>query len=146
MKLKLKTESDTIKLAKLSADILKKGELVFLYGELGAGKTFYTRHLCSFLGISENVSSPSYVLLNQYSGEGFIVNHLDFYRLGDIDEVFALGITDFIEGNITVIEWPLLAEEVLPLPAIKLSFSYDGEERTVEIEGYLKTELESRWN
>ncbi len=146
MILKLTNEAETTKLAELSAKLLKPGDLVFLYGELGAGKTFYTRHLCSFMGVTENVSSPSYVLLNQYKGEGFMVNHLDLYRLGDVDEVFALGITDFLSDNLTIVEWPLLAEEILPEPAIKLSFKYDGESREVEIEGKYKTELEELWS
>jgi len=146
MQINLENENDTIRLAKLSAELLKKGDIVFLYGELGAGKTFYTRHLCEYLGVTEPVSSPSYILLNQYTGPTFMVNHLDLYRLGDAEEVFALGITDFIEENITIVEWPFLAEEVLPKPALKLSFSFDGEIRTVEIEGMHSKELERKWH
>ncbi|MBN2829145.1 MAG: tRNA (adenosine(37)-N6)-threonylcarbamoyltransferase complex ATPase subunit type 1 TsaE [Candidatus Cloacimonetes bacterium] len=142
----LTDEKDTIKLAEMSADLIKKGDVIFLYGELGAGKTFYTRHLCRYLGVTEPVSSPSYVLLNQYHAPDYIVNHLDLYRLGDADEVFALGITEFLENNVTIIEWPLLAEELLPFPALKISFSYDGETRAVEIEGKYSKELEKIWH
>jgi tRNA threonylcarbamoyladenosine biosynthesis protein TsaE len=146
MRIILTEENDTIKLAKRSAELIKKGDIVFLYGELGAGKTFYTRHLCHYLGVVEPVSSPSYVLLNQYLAPRYLVNHLDLYRLGDADEVYALGITDYIENSVTIVEWPLLAEELLPKPALKLSFNYDGVTRFVEIEGKYSKQLEDEWH
>ena len=64
----LKSEEDTIEFAKELAPKLKKGDVLALYGELGAGKTFFTQQLCKFLGVKENVSSPSYVLMNEYLG------------------------------------------------------------------------------
>jgi len=130
--IKLKTEQDTIDLAKELAKTTKLGDVFALYGELGAGKTFFTKHFCSFLGVEENVSSPSYVLMNEYHGD-FHIAHLDLYRLGSVEEVLELGLHDIFESGITVIEWPEIGEEILPENAMRLKFSFDGEIRQVQI-------------
>jgi len=124
----LRTERDTIALAKLVASYLKAGDVIALYGELGAGKTFFTQQLCRFLGISEIVSSPSYVLINQYDGD-IPVTHVDFYRLAAYEEVLELGLEEMLEDKITVIEWPEVAAEILPEDTLKIHFYFDGIKR-----------------
>ncbi|MCK4956298.1 MAG: tRNA (adenosine(37)-N6)-threonylcarbamoyltransferase complex ATPase subunit type 1 TsaE [Candidatus Cloacimonetes bacterium] len=130
--IELKTEQDTIDLAKEFAGKAKQGDIFALYGELGTGKTFFTQHLCKFLGVDENVSSPSYVLMNEYVGD-FHIAHLDFYRLGGVEEVFELGLHDIFESGITIIEWPEIGEEILPENTIRLKFSFDGNNREVKV-------------
>ena len=130
-KIILKSEQDTIDLAKEFAAQIKMGDVLALYGELGSGKTFFSRHLCKFLGVEEIVSSPSYVLMNEYHGK-FPIAHLDFYRLGGVEEVLELGLHDIFESGVTIIEWPEIGEEILPEESIRLHFYFDGNLRWVE--------------
>ncbi len=129
----LYSEKDTIALAKEIAPTLKKGDIIALFGELGTGKTFFTKQLCSFLGVRENVSSPSYVLMNEYSGK-YSIYHLDLYRLESEEEVLELGIHEFLDHGLTIIEWPELAKNILPEKTINISFSFEDGFRKVEID------------
>ena len=129
----LKTKKDTEKLAKEIAGNLKLGDVIALYGELGAGKTYFTQKLCKFLGVTENVSSPSYVLMNEYSGR-FPISHLDLYRIDAEEELLELGLPDYLENKITIIEWAKIAERLLPQNTIKIRFEFDGSNRTAIVD------------
>ena len=128
----LRSEDDTIEFAKELAPKLKKGDVLALYGELGAGKTFFTQQLCKFLGVKENVSSPSYVLMNEYLGN-YIIRHLDLYRLDSAEEILELGLHDLYEDTITIIEWPEIAEGMLPENTIHIYFDFIDSNRKVTI-------------
>ncbi len=128
----LRSEDDTIEFAKELAPKLKKGDVLALYGELGAGKTFFTQQLCKFLGVKENVSSPSYVLMNEYH-VNFIIRHLDLYRLDSAEEILELGLHDLYEDSITIIEWPEIAEGMLPENTIHIYFDFIDSNRKVTI-------------
>ena len=128
----LKSEDDTIEFAKELAPKLKKGDVLALYGELGAGKTFFTQRLCKFLGVKENVSSPSYVLMNEYLGN-YIIRHLDLYRLDAVEEILELGLHELYEEAITIIEWPEIATEMLPQNTIHIYFEFIDSNRKVTI-------------
>ena len=131
----IKSKKDTDNLAKSLASHLKTGDIVALYGELGAGKTFFTQRLCHHLGVKENVSSPSYVLMNDYVGK-FPVSHLDLYRIDSTDELLELGLHDLFEGRITIIEWPEIAEDLLPKQIIKIRFEFKNSNRIAAIKSY----------
>ena len=128
----LKSEDDTIEFAKELAPKLKKGDVLALYGELGTGKTFFTQQLCKSLGVTENVSSPSYVLMNEYTGI-FIIHLLDLYRLDAAEEVLELGLYDLYEDAITIIEWPEIADGMLPENTIHIYFEFVDTYRKVRI-------------
>ena len=128
----LKSEDDTIEFAKELAPKLKKGDVLALYGELGTGKTFFTQQLCKSLGVTENVSSPSYVLMNEYMGT-YLIHHLDLYRLDAAEEVLELGLYDLYEDAITIIEWPEIADGMLPKNTIHIYFEFIGSNRKVMI-------------
>ena len=128
----LKSETDTTLFAKELAPTLKQGDVLALYGELGAGKTFFTKQLCKYLGVQENVSSPSYVLMNEYVGN-YTIRHLDLYRLDATEEVLELGLYDMFEDSITIIEWPEIADGMLPGNTIHIYFKFDGTNRNVKI-------------
>ncbi len=128
----LRSEDDTIEFAKELGQKLKKGDVLALYGELGAGKTFFTQQLCKFLGVKENVSSPSYVLMNEYMGT-CIIRHLDLYRLDSAEEILELGLHDLYEDTITIIEWPEIAEGMLPENTIHIYFDFIESNRKVTI-------------
>jgi len=139
MKIILKSEKTTTKLAKYVAELLKKGDVLALYGQLGAGKTFFTRQLCTYLGVKENVSSPSFVLLNEYEGR-FRIFHFDLYRLRDEAELLELGLYEIFHQGITIIEWPEVSERLLPSHTKKLRFFYSASERYVLVENFENTE------
>lgn len=128
----LKSEEDTINFAAELAKSVKKGDVLALYGELGVGKTFFTQHLCRSLGVTENVSSPSYVLMNEYEGELKIL-HLDLYRLDSSEEILELGLYELFEDAVTIIEWPEIAEDMLPKNTVHIHFEFAGSDRKVRI-------------
>lgn len=133
-KIYLKCEQDTINLAQEIAPKLQLGSVIALTGELGAGKTFFTQQLCRFLGVTEIVSSPSYVLMNEYQGKHPIV-HIDLYRLSSPEEVLELGFYDMMEHRITIIEWPEIALEFLPPNTIYITIRFVDGIREAEIIG-----------
>jgi tRNA threonylcarbamoyladenosine biosynthesis protein TsaE len=128
----LDTEQKTSQLAEAIAGQVSCGDVLALSGELGAGKTFFTQCLCRSLGITEYVSSPSYILLNEYAGK-LPVAHFDLYRLDSLDEVLETGLPDFIEQRLTVIEWYEIAREILPAGTIYLDFEFRDSERLVKL-------------
>lgn len=131
----LQSQQDTIDLAAYVAPLLKPGDVLCLYGNLGAGKTFFSQALGRYLGVEDSIDSPSFVLLKEYQAKDFPLYHLDLYRLKSQEELLDLGILDFIESGVTVIEWPELAAELLPEEWLNLSlkFSFDGTNRSVEV-------------
>ncbi len=131
--IELKSEQDTSDLAAYIAPLLKPGDVLCLYGELGSGKTFFTKQIGKMLFIEDEISSPSFVLLNEYKTGKFPLFHVDLFRLRDEGELLDLGLLDMIESGITVIEWPELAENLLPYKTLSLYFHFDGKKRWVNI-------------
>lgn len=113
-KIVVNSEEETIKLAKDFARLINNGDIILLNGDLGAGKTFLVKNICSEYGI-ENVSSPSFALVNEY-GNGKKIYHIDFYRIKKIEELYEIGITEYISDNdaIKFIEWPDMYKELIP--------------------------------
>ena len=107
--------TSTLDFGKRIGEKLKAGDIIALIGELGCGKTLFTKGICVGLGISARyVNSPTFVFSNEYLGK-LPVFHIDLYRLGDIAEGFEIGILDYLakaESGVTVLEW---AEKILPL-------------------------------
>ena len=105
---------------------LKPGTVVALYGELGAGKTAFTRGLASGLGIKENVSSPTFTIVNEYPGEVPLFQ-FDMYRLECEDELFDIGWDDYLDrGGICVVEWSEKVPGALPPDTIKVKIEATG--------------------
>ena len=129
----LSTEQDTIDLANHLAPLLRAGDIITLFGDLGSGKTFFVKQLGKALGIDEEIDSPSFILMKEYSGGRIPLYHLDLYRLKNREEISELGLFDILEKGITVIEWPLLVNDILPYQTFKLEFHFDGKKRWVDI-------------
>lgn len=92
------------------ASSLKGGDVVGLFGDLGSGKTQFTKGICSAFGINEGVSSPTFIIVNEYAGDATGIAHFDLYRINDPGELKEIGIENYIhDGSICIIEWPELA-------------------------------------
>ena len=127
---------DTETIGAKIASKLKGDEVIALFGGLGMGKTAFTRGLCSALGISDGVSSPTFALVNEYSSK-YRVYHFDMYRVTTWDDLYSTGFFDYIGNGILVIEWSENIEGALPENAVKISISRGSgdEQRIFEIEG-----------
>ena len=107
-----KSESETLGFAEQYAKTLQKGDVVLLYGDLGAGKTAFVKGVARGLGIDDEITSPTYAYMNDYGG---ILYHFDCYRLSCGAQAEALGLTDyFYAGGICVVEWSENIADVLP--------------------------------
>lgn len=96
-----------------------------LYGPMGVGKTTFTKAVCEELGVKDNITSPTFAIVNEYrSNTNELIYHFDFYRIKKLEEVYDMGYEDyFYSGAICFIEWPELIEELLPLDAVKVTIS-----------------------
>ena len=100
--------------------------VICLYGDLGAGKTAFTRGFASHFGIEKGVSSPTFIIMHCYSGTETI-NHFDLYRLNDYDELIDIGFEEQIENGISLIEWPDAFTHFLPESRIDVRISRTAE-------------------
>ena len=92
----------------------RAGQIYCLSGDLGVGKTVFTKGFAKGLGITEHVTSPTFAIVNEYEGR-LPLYHFDVYRIGDIEEMEEIGYDDYFYGNgICLIEWANLIEEILP--------------------------------
>ena len=129
--IKCKTLDDTQKLAERFAKLVEeKGCFVNLYGEIGAGKTALVRLTAEALGVKEKVTSPSFVILNEYHSASIPVYHFDLYRL---EHVGIATITDelraYSEGKkITFVEWAEFSQGELPFERIEINVTYDDDD------------------
>ena len=105
----------------------EKGLVIAFYGKMGAGKTTFIKALCEELGVEDVITSPTFAIVNEYSLplggklEGTLY-HFDFYRIKKIEEVYDMGYEDyFYSGNLCLIEWPELIEDLLPEDALRVT-------------------------
>ncbi|MBQ3284072.1 MAG: tRNA (adenosine(37)-N6)-threonylcarbamoyltransferase complex ATPase subunit type 1 TsaE [Ruminococcus sp.] len=118
------------------ASVLKGREMIALFGDLGAGKTAFTRGLCAGLGIKDGVCSPTFAIVNAYSGK-YPVYHFDMYRINNEDDLFATGYYDYIGSGVIIIEWSENIESELEPDCIRIRITKTDAEydRIFEIEG-----------
>lgn len=133
----LKNLRETELLGEKIADRLKKGTVIALIGELGTGKTAMTKAIAKGLGITENVNSPTFTLVQEYYGGKLPFFHFDVYRVDAIDELDVIDFNEyFYSDGICVVEWADLIEKELPDEAIRVFIEYAKEEdsRIIKIE------------
>ena len=110
-------------------DAFPDSRVFALYGRMGAGKTTLVKELCRKLDVVDEVQSPTFSIINEYKTKGSeSVFHFDFYRINKIEEVFDIGYEDYVySGSYCFIEWPELAEDLLPEGTVRLEISGDNE-------------------
>lgn len=136
--LNLPNEAATAQLAQQLAAQAQAGDVIFLAGELGAGKTTFTRHFARALGVAGRVKSPTYTLVESYDlPNGVTLHHFDLYRLSDAREWFSAGFDEYLNStSIALIEWPSQAEGALPEPTLVLSFEHAEDLSDVDVESF----------
>ena len=135
-------EETTKELAKTFSNYLTGGEVIFLYGEMGVGKTTFVKYLINQFQIkkklqSTEITSPTFNLLNEYEVDNLIIKHYDLFRLKDESEIKNLDLLDKNENIITLIEWPELINKGNFKKTIDLIFNYENEfnNRSIKIDG-----------
>jgi tRNA threonylcarbamoyladenosine biosynthesis protein TsaE len=138
----ISSEETTRELANELSNYLKGGEIIFLYGEMGVGKTTFVKYLINHFQIKKNlqiseVTSPTFNLLNEYDLDDLSIKHYDLFRLKDKSELKNLDIFENNKNIITLIEWPQLINKEKLNKTIDLIFNYENElnNRSVKIVG-----------
>ena len=111
-----------------------KNEIILISGDVGAGKTTLIKEYCKLIGVNEVVNSPTYTLINEYLSKNGNVVHMDLYRVKNINEINELGLFDYFENNLVIIEWPEIILKILDINHSILKITYLNEnERKLSI-------------
>ena len=137
-----KSEQDTINFAENFASQLHKKDIVVLSGDLGSGKTKFVQGVLKHFGLENEISSPTFTIVNEYNAGICPIYHFDVYRLADIDEFYAMGGEEYFENGICLIEWGEIIEDALLSNYIKITFS-----KSIENDEYRELNIEriTRW-
>ena len=128
-----KSEEDTKNFAKSLASYLKTQDIIVLTGDLGSGKTKFTEGILSYFGLENEISSPTFTIVNEYQTKDFPIYHFDVYRLEDSSEFYEMGGEEYFENGICLIEWGELIEDALPKDYIHITFSRDDKNENIRI-------------
>ncbi len=127
----IRNEEDTRNFGMKLAEKLQPGSVVALSGDLGTGKTTLTKYIAEGLGITENVTSPTFTIIREYEGGRLPLYHFDVYRVKDEEELFEIGYEDYFYGNgVTVVEWADQIEALIPDHAIRIFIKYGDTENS----------------
>jgi tRNA threonylcarbamoyladenosine biosynthesis protein TsaE len=130
-----RSAAETIELGRALSSVLRPGDVVAFYGDLGAGKTTMIKGVAAGLGVSDVVKSPSFVIVTEYAGR-LPVYHVDLYRLSENSDFESIGLDSYLEGDgVCLIEWAERAEKALPGKAIRVRMTVEGAGRRIEITG-----------
>lgn len=124
-------ENETKEIASKLASKLDRGDIIVLSGDLGSGKTKFTEGFLSHWELEDEISSPTFTIVNEHKKDDTNIYHLDVYRLADMGEFYSIGGTEYFTNGICVIEWGELIEDILPQNYIKISFSKDDNDYSI---------------
>lgn len=115
MEFEVNSIEETTNLGVALGKLLNSGDIICLTGDLGTGKTHITKGISRGLGITDNITSPTFTIVNEYDSGRLKLYHFDVYRVSDPDEIYAIGFDDYIFGDgVSIIEWANYIEEILP--------------------------------
>lgn len=117
------SEDDTMNFAKDLASKMEVGDIIVLNGDLGAGKTKFTEGFLEFFNLENEISSPTFTIVNEYNYKNLNIYHFDVYRLSSSDEFYAIGGEDYFSNGICIIEWGDIIKDALPKEYIEISIS-----------------------
>lgn len=128
----------TISLGTKIGALLTPGDVIAMTGTLAAGKTTITKGIAQSLGVTENITSPTFCLISEYEGSKMPLYHMDVYRLDGAEDFVNLGVDDMLYGNgVCIIEWSEKIQSEIPAKAISLDIQATGsEERTITIDNW----------
>ena len=126
---------ETMNFASNLASKLNVGDVVVLSGELGAGKKKFTEGFLKYFGLANEISSPTFSIVNEYKKDDLNIYHFDVYRLEDVDEFYAIGGEEYFSSGICIIEWGEIIEDALPQNCIRIYFEKDLSDENIR---YLK--------
>lgn len=131
-----KSIDDLPEAAEILTSYFKDEQIFAFYGDMGAGKTTFIKAICKEFGVSDNVSSPTYALVNEYlDRRGMPIYHFDFYRIKSSDEAIQMGFDDYLNsGSNCFIEWPEKIQSLLPSRYVRVKLESDGEIRKIDME------------
>ena len=119
------SQEETMELGRIIASNSNKGDVYVLVGELGAGKTKFVEGFLSYFGLENEISSPTFTIVNEYNRNSINIYHFDVYRLSDIDEFYAIGGDEYFSKGICLIEWGDIIKEALPKKYKKILIQKD---------------------
>jgi tRNA threonylcarbamoyladenosine biosynthesis protein TsaE len=128
-----KSEDDTKNFAKSLASYLQSKDIIVLTGDLGSGKTKFTEGILSYFGLENEISSPTFTIVNEYKKDNINIYHFDVYRLEDSSEFYEIGGEEYFENGICLIEWGELIEDVLPKDYIHITFLKNDVDENIRI-------------
>ena len=123
-------------LEKASDFVLKNvnHDIILITGEVGTGKTTLIKEYCKLIGVEEIVNSPTYTLINEYQNKKGKIVHMDLYRIKDINEINELGLFEYLENNIVIIEWPEIILNMIDVKYSMINIAFINEkERKLSI-------------
>ena len=123
-------------LKKASNFVLKNvnRDIILITGEVGTGKTTLIKEYCKLIGVEETVNSPTYTLINEYQNKRGKIVHMDLYRVKDINEINELGLFEYLENNIVIIEWPEIILKMIDIKYSMINITFINEkERKLSI-------------
>jgi tRNA threonylcarbamoyladenosine biosynthesis protein TsaE len=123
-------------LEKASNFVLKNvnHDIILITGEVGTGKTTLIKEYCKLIGVEEIVNSPTYTLINEYQNKRGKIVHMDLYRVKDINEINELGLFEYLENNIVIIEWPEIILKMIDIKYSMINITFINEkERKLSI-------------
>lgn len=117
---------DTFEIGRQLGEKAKPGQVICLFGDLGAGKTVFAKGFAEGLGINEPINSPTFTIIQEYEEGRMPLYHFDVYRIEEVEEMYEIGYEDYFYGNgVCIIEWANIIEEILPLKRTIITIEKD---------------------
>ena len=128
-----KNEEDTKNFAKALASHLSKQDIIVLTGDLGSGKTKFTEGILTYFGLENEISSPTFTIVNEYQKNNITIYHFDVYRLEDVTEFYEIGGEEYFGNGICIIEWGELIKDALPKDFVHITFTKIENDENIRI-------------